>query len=261
MDEASLYRFLVPGFADAAGSAGPRIELPPTEGHHAHHVLRLEPEQEIVLFDGAGHWARAKLAAINKNSAAAVLLGPPQMDPPPAICLTLATAMPKGDRAQWLIEQASQLNAACVQWLTTDRGVAGMRGGEYAEKQEKWNRWSAEAAKQCGRNRLLEIRPPGSLTGIMQKGIAENASPILWLDAHPGGKPPGKSLTRSGMAPQNCTALIGPEGGWSDAERELLEDAEKRGELQRVRLMDTVLRIETACAAIAAIIMSARAGD
>jgi RsmE family RNA methyltransferase len=55
------------------------------------------------------------------------------------------------------------------------------------------------------------------------------------------------------------TALIGPEGGWSDAERAALEQAVAAGSVHRVRLTQTVLRIETACAAVAAIVMSSSA--
>ena len=87
-----------------------------------------------------------------KKGVVVTLKGELQRDAEPAVELTLATAIPKGDRAQWLVEQASQLNVSRVIWLATERGVVkGERGNE------KWKRWAVEAAKQCRRARVLAV--------------------------------------------------------------------------------------------------------
>jgi 16S rRNA (uracil1498-N3)-methyltransferase len=165
--------------------------------------------------------------------------------------LTLITAVPKGERAEWLIEQASQLGVSAVQWLESDRSVDKPREG--GGKMEKWRRLAIESAKQCHRTYLMEIRDAARLESLLPAALVAGTK-ILWLDPDPASQPATKLLAASSHT--HITALIGPEGGWSPAEHVLLNDAQGKGQVQRVHLTPTVLRIETACAAIAAIVMS-----
>ena len=114
-----LYRFFVPDLLPQSGE-GP-VRLPDDQAHHARAVLRLEAGQAVVLFDGAGRWARATLAAVGKHEVTAVVQGALVTERAPAVALTLATAIPKGERAEWLVEQASQLDVQALQFLDTDR--------------------------------------------------------------------------------------------------------------------------------------------
>ena len=105
-------------------------KLPADESHHARAVLRAISAGEIVtLFDGKGMWADAKVETVGKHEVRAKVSESPVFEERPAIQLTLATAVPKGDRAEWLIEQASQLNVAAVQWLDCEHSVVKPRGG------------------------------------------------------------------------------------------------------------------------------------
>jgi 16S rRNA (uracil1498-N3)-methyltransferase len=251
-----LYRFFVPDLLPRSGDAAGLIRLPDDQAHHARTVLRLEPGQPILLFDGAGHWSTGKLAAVGKHELTATLTGPLTTDAPPATALTLAAAIPKGERAEWLVEQASQLDVAAIQWLDTDRGVVKPKEG--GGKLAKWRRLAIESAKQCGRTHLMDIREPLSLTAALACATAENETlpqTLLWLEPREG--PDSRPLAAIAAArPPRITALIGPEGGWSDREFQLLEARAAAGALTRVRLTRTVLRIETACAAVAALINS-----
>jgi 16S rRNA (uracil1498-N3)-methyltransferase len=247
-----LYRFYVPDLRpQTLTQAGVPVELPADQAHHARTVLRLEPGTQVGLFDGAGAWTTGKILRADKRGVAVGPNMPLTIDEPPTPTLTLATAVPKGERAEWLIEQASQLNVSAVQWLACDRGVVKPREG--GGKMDKWRRLAVESAKQCGRNHLLDVRAPVALSEILHWTPAP--LPILWLDPGPAGASVAKTLT-AGSA--TVLALIGPEGGWSPAERKTLEDATAAQRVTRVRLTQTVLRIETACAAVAAIVMGAK---
>lgn len=227
---------------------GSLVTLSGEQSHHALSVLRLKAGDRMILFDGSGAWADGRLHAGSPKGVTALIVGGVSVDPPAAVQLTLATAVPKGDRAEWLIEQASQLNVAAVQWVDCDRSVVKPREG--GNKLEKWRRLAVESAKQCGRTHVMQVREPVSLAAA----LSDAADRTLWLDPGDGGVSVAAAL--EGMTSGKIVALIGPEGGWSEGERTLLEGAAREAKLSRLRLTSTVLRIETACAAIAAVIMS-----
>jgi 16S rRNA (uracil1498-N3)-methyltransferase len=250
-----VYRFYVPDLPlqtqrqSAVGEI--TVELPTDQAHHARNVLRLEARTPVALFDGLGTWTTGKILQIDKHGVVVSLAAPLTLDERPVPALTLATAVPKGERAEWLIEQASQLNVSTVQWLACERGVVKPREG--GGKMDKWRRLAVESAKQCGRNHLLEIREPAGLPETL--GKLADTTRVLWLDPGPAGLSVPQALANG---TGDVVALIGPEGGWSPTERNILEDVAAARRVTRVRLTQTVLRIETACAAVAAVVMGGK---
>jgi RsmE family RNA methyltransferase len=111
---------------------------------------------------------------------------------------------------------------------------------------------SKAIAKQCGRNHILQIEDLAPLEKILHHAQSQNQK-ILWLEPHHGTP---IATTLQTLAPTSVIALIGPEGGWSPRETALLESAATKGHLHRITLGPTILRIETATAAIAAILMT-----
>jgi 16S rRNA (uracil1498-N3)-methyltransferase len=237
------YRFYLP---DLRQRAGGEIALPDDQAHHARTVLRLGVGAEVVLFDGRGAWCLGKV----KGAGKAFLIAPEGFlteELPPVPALTMASAVPKGERAEWLIEQASQLNVSAVQWLSCERSVVKPGAG----KMDKWRRLAIESAKQCGRAHLLQVLEPVTLKALL--GGAGRAL-VWWLEPR-GGEKAAEALTQL-AADQQVMALVVPEGGWSAEESAFLESQVAGGRVRRVRLTTTVLRIETACAAVAALVMS-----
>ncbi len=156
--------------------------------------------------------------------------------------LTLAVALPKGDRQKWLMEKGTELGVAKLIPLITKRGVAQPVDSALA----RLARQSIEAAKQCGRNRLMEVEPPQTAEAFFS-GCDTNFT--RWI-AHPGGAMPAESgwLDESGKPRGALMVAFGPEGGFSDEE---VEHAVKAG-WKQVSLGSRILRIETAAVAIAA---------
>lgn len=234
------YRFYIPELTD-----GQILPLPEDEAHHALHVLRLTAGTEIDIFNGRGGSAPAVIEAAGKKG---VTVRPTQairQESRQGPELTIATAMPKGDRAQWLIEQCSQLDVSCIRWLECDRNVVKYRedGGKFG----RLERYALEAAKQCGRNWLMKIESPVTLEELLSSSAG---SEIWWCD--PRSEQKITNITSTG----SYIALIGPEGGWSPREWELLSAASSSGKVKPICLGRNVMRIETACAAIAAIALS-----
>jgi 16S rRNA (uracil1498-N3)-methyltransferase len=245
----SAYRFYVPDLQSQL-AAGTTVTLPEDESHHGRAVLRLEAGSVIALFDGRGATAAATISQVTKRTIQAIARDPFRIEESPAIRLILCTAVPKGDRAEQLIDQASQLNAAAVEWLDCEHSVVKPREG--GQKMEKWRRQAIESAKQCGRAHLLQIKESVSPAEKLRELLVRGGPRIFWLQ--PGDS--GLSVAEAAQGAATIAAVIGPEGGWSAGEVSLFEAAVQAGTVNRVRLTSTVLRIETAAAAVAAAVMT-----
>ncbi len=231
------------------------VRLPEDQSHHARAVLRRSAGEGVVLFDGKGGWAEGVVAegGGKKSGASGGDWRGVRFEGRPGVELTLATAVPKGDRAEWLVEQASQLNVGRIVWVDCDRGVVKPKEG--GAKIEKWRRLAVESAKQCHRTHVMGVEEMVGLGEVLRGGKAAGAR-MLWLEPREDGSSRRVGEVVGGMREGKVVALVGPEGGWSARECEMLEGAVGRGEVVRVRLTETILRIETAGVAIAAIVMS-----
>ncbi|MFO8011710.1 MAG: RsmE family RNA methyltransferase [Phycisphaerae bacterium] len=247
-------RFFVPPTAGAVPAlrAGADVALPASEAHHAAHVLRLGPGEGVELFDGRGAVAAARIADVARGGVTATVESVRTAGPEPAPALRLAFAVPKGKRLEWLLEKATELGAARLAPVRFARSVAG---GEALSPTAR-GRWEARciaAAKQAGRAHLPVIEPVRPLAEALPAG-----EPALVGDAGAAARPVARVLAAlpRGPCPQTLHLYVGPEGGLTDAERALLADAGATA----VRLGRTVLRVETAAAALLAVSAAWRDG-
>ncbi len=217
-----------------------RATLTGDEARHLARVLRAKVGDEIRVFDGGGREWPARVAAINRDAVAVTVGDPMPAQPGPARPLTIAVALPKGDRQKWLVEKLTELGADRLVPLVTTRGVAEAT----ASAQARLARCVIEACKQCGRNTLMEIAAPATL-----ESLADLYPKAQRLIAHPGGRPLDDCI-RAGSG--EILATIGPEGGFTPDE---IAAAERLG-FERVSLGPHILRIETAAIAIAATLAS-----
>lgn len=226
------------------------LPLLPEEAHHAAGVLRCRPGQEVILFDGHGGEAHGRIAEISRRLVV-VEAGPVNRFPYDSDWrLVIAVVMGKAHRQSYLVEKCTELGAAAIWPVHGDRSVT--RPGDAAA--EKWSRRAIEAAKQSGRRWVTRVESPQTLAQVLAR-YGEFAATAL-ADLQPGVLP-FLELLKAQPLDASVLVLIGPEGGWSDAERTSARDA---GAVQ-VGLSATVLRTETAavaaCAA-AALLSSSR---
>lgn len=227
-------RFFIssPIAGDVASLSGP-------EAHHLTHVLRAKVGDLVILFDGSGSEFAARVSKISKHDVDFLVEERRTFDREPASSLTLAVALPKGDRQRWLIEKAVELGVARLVPLLTERGVAQPVDSALV----RLRRGVIESSKQCGRNKLMEIAEPCAMEAL----VKNSQSMPLRIVAHPGGQ----SLRQAWATTQaNCqvVAAIGPEGGFTDTE----VAATQAGGWTTISLGPRILRIETAAIAIAA---------
>lgn len=231
----SLPRF----FCDTPLSAGSRLLLPDALTHHAVRVLRLREGAQIVLFNGQGGEYPATLAIDGKSAWAHVGAHDPR-SAELAGKVTLVQGLPSGDKMDWVVEKAVELGAFRVTPIAAQRSVLQLSGPRLEKRVAHWARVAQSASEQCGRNRLMRVDAPMGL----REWLAQPATGLRLL-CHPDGPQTlAQALTAvSGSAsPGSISLLVGPEGGWSEAELAL---AQQHG-VQTVRFGPRVLRTETA---------------
>jgi len=213
-----------------------RAELVGDEARHLARVLRAAIGDAVAVFDGRGSAWPARVTSIGRDRVG-LDVGPPLAAAASPLPLTLAVALPKGDRQKWLVEKLTELGCARLVPLVTTRGVAEATPAAI----ERLGRAAIEACKQCGRTTLLEIAPPATLAAV----LAARDPGALALVADPAGEALGPLLAGHAGA---VLALVGPEGGFTAEE---LTAAEAAG-CRRVSLAPHILRVETAAIAVAA---------
>ena len=225
-------------------AAGDTVALDPDESHHLFTVLRGGRETTLHLVDGRGHrltgvstgkQGRQALVRIETVTADQREMKPPQ--------LTLACAVVKGKRFEWAVEKAVELGVHRIIPLRCEHGVIDPREG-------KLNRWTAimkSALKQCGRSWRPTLATPQTVAAAM----TACAPGDIFFGAAPWEAPTrevrhwiGLLGEKPAVLPPTLGFFVGPEGGWSPAELEILA-----GGAHPVSLGPHVLRAETAVAA------------
>jgi 16S rRNA (uracil1498-N3)-methyltransferase len=221
------------------------LALDEAESHHCTDVLRLRPGQRVVVFNGEGLEVTAEISLLSKRE---VGLRPlfTHVTPKPAAAITLAQAVPKGKNMDLVIQKATELGAAEIVPLMSERTVVRLDRAESADKQEKWQRIAIEACKQCGQNHLPVVQRPVTLDRFFAQQSAQDLLIIAAIE--PGARrlkellAEWSALHPAKTKPASVLVLIGPEGDFTPAEIGL---AKSRGCLP-MSLGPIILRTETA---------------
>jgi len=213
-----------------------RAVLAGDEARHLARVMRCAVGDEVVVFDGRGSSWRARVATIGRDEVGLELGAAATAPALPRVPLTLAVALPKGERQKWLVEKLTELGVERLVPLATTRGVAEATPAAV----ERLSRGVIEACKQCGRDALMQIGGPKSVAEV----VGDAGSGTVLLVADRDGVPLEEIATEGNLV----VALVGPEGGLTEGEIATVEAAGGR----RVSLGPHVLRVETAAIALAA---------
>lgn len=215
-------------------SIGP-VTLIESEAHHATHVLRHGAGDAVELFNGGGLIGAGVISVVRKHEVECRVTELHQ-EPKPDRSLTLATAVPKGERFDWLVEKATELGVDRVIPLATARSTVDPRGS----KLDRLRQTIIAACKQSRRAWLMEL----TATKTWPEFLASGFDGAVYV-AHPGAD----GIPMSAISPQRHVAFaIGPEGGFTQGE---IQAALARG-ARPIHLGANILRIETACIAVAA---------
>jgi 16S rRNA (uracil1498-N3)-methyltransferase len=223
-------------YVDCALAPG-RVELTGPEAHHLATVCRLRPGDAVCLFNGNGQEYAAAVVEVGRRTVTVQING--VAAPPREIGyrVEVAAPLPKGDRAQFLVEKLTELGVTAFVPLQSARSVVHPR----ETKLDRLQRHVIEASKQCGRNVLLDIRP---LTAYLRGGDL----PATRVVAHPWrGEGAARPVVRQAA---DVALAVGPEGGFTEEE---IAAAETAG-WQTLDLGPRILRVETAALVLATIV-------
>jgi 16S rRNA (uracil1498-N3)-methyltransferase len=226
------------------------LSLPAQAARHVQ-VLRLQPGQALTLFNGEGGEFEATVTQMGRSEVQVRIGAHQPQDRAPRHAVTLAVGMPANERMDWLVEKATELGAAALQPLMTERSVLRLSGERAEKKVAHWHSVAVAASEQCGGNRVPQLQPVSALAGWLASQPAVSAGARLLLSLRP--RSPG---LREAVAPlargAPITLLSGPEGGLSPAE----EEAALASGFVAVSLGQRTLRAETAAlAALAALLL------
>ena len=229
-------------FVRSSLSEGAHVELDGGQANYLGNVMRLGEGAEVLLFDGnSGEW----LARIGEAARKRMTLSVERKtrEPEAISDVWLAFAPVKRTRTDWLVEKATELGAARLLPVITQRTIAER------VKLERLEAIAIEAAEQCGRTRLPDVAEPVALKQLLEH---RDASRTLYFADDNGGEWAPDAFT-----PGSSIILIGPEGGFTEAERAAIRSAPNA---VPVSLGPRILRAETAALAALAAYMAV-AGD
>ena len=201
------------------------------EGHHLVVVLRARVGDRFGIFDGRGREVDAQVVQVGKRDATLRIVA--EREPRRAARdVVLCTAVPRGQRMEWLIEKCTEAGVGRVVPLMTARGV---RDRVSENVLRRWRRAAVEAAKQCGRADVPDVSSPASLVDAMATCRGRHL-----VIADPAADRELDDVVSA--LPGPLALLVGPEGGFDETEDHVARAAGALG----ARLGALILRIETA---------------
>jgi 16S rRNA (uracil1498-N3)-methyltransferase len=220
-------------------ASGQAIDLPAGAARHVQ-VLRLQPGARITLFNGEGGEFDATIERMGRSDVSVQVGAHDPVEREARHHVTLALGIPANERMDWLVEKATELGAAAIQPLVTERTVLRLGAERAAKRLAHWQGIAVAACEQCGRNRVPTILPVEELRGWLQRLPAAGDATRLVLALRAGAQPLPDGF---GTA---VTVLSGPEGGLAPGE----EEAAIHAGFRPVTLGPRVLRAETAPLAV-----------
>lgn len=236
-----MHRFFAPPANFDSGSVG----IGQDETRHLRDVLRMRGGERVHVFDGNGREFLCEVTNIGRRDSIARIINEISPTAPESpLELTLAAAILKGDKFDWVVQKAVELGVSRLIPTITSRCDVKLK--DSAKRVERWRKIVLEASKQCGRAKLMLVDEPAEFQRSIAfaESITESAAMLF-------SERDGISLSR--VSPANIlTAFTGPEGGWEDSE---LAAATERG-VRIVTFGGRILRAETAAITVSALLQN-----
>jgi 16S rRNA (uracil1498-N3)-methyltransferase len=229
-------------------TVGAQCALPDAALAHVR-ARRLREGDAITLFDGSGAEFHGTLTSLDRKAAFVTLKTQSKGLGFETPALTLALSVIAADRMDWAIQKACELGVTQIIPILAERSQAP---GNAANKVGHWQAIAASAAEQSGRAMVATIAPPVKLAAALDSARLSpktaQFAPQVWMC--------DRADASDSIAPtlQEHIAFIGPEGGWTEAERGVL----RANHARTLVLSRATLRTETAAVAAAVMLLSAR---
>ena len=232
---------------------GDALNLPSGTARHVQ-VLRLQPNDEITLFNGQGGEFKAVVMHMGRSDVSVRVGEHKQIERELNLRVNLWSGITANERMDWLLEKATELGATKLLPITAERSVLKLKGDRADKKLAHWQAIAVASSEQCGRNRVLQVCSPATLSqAIAQLSVSPLQAARWVLSLAPGNRSLQemmqtlKTPKEAGQSKMSEVILLsGPEGGLSPAE----EAQAIAAGFVPVSLGNRVLRAETAPVAV-----------
>jgi 16S rRNA (uracil1498-N3)-methyltransferase len=220
------------------------LALRGSEAHHAHHVLRMQAGDKLVVFNGKGRELTAEIATVTDHEIRLRKLHESETAPLRSRII-LGQAIPKGKNMELIVQKAVEIGAAEIAPIISDRTIVQLGSESASQRQAKWQQIAIEAAKQCGQNWLPHVHAPKKLAEFFS--TSDQPFDIRLIGSlQPGAQHLKKILeiysSEHCDRPRSVLMLVGPEGDFTPAELALA----RRYGCHPITLGPIILRVETA---------------
>ncbi len=240
-----MHRFYV----DCFDGNGKTIDITGGDVNHIKNVLRLRPEDEIIIGDGAGNDYICRIKSIDKDRVTALICDVTRNVAELDTRIILFQGMPKSDKLEFIIQKAVELGVYEIVPVITERTIVKIDKGKEGKKLERFRAIAASAAKQSGRGIIPEVKPFMSFKEALCFAGQLDMNIIPYENAH--GMEYSRQIIKTIRGKKTLGIFIGPEGGFA---KEEVEAAVSLG-AKCITLGNRILRTETAGIAALSIIM------
>lgn len=213
------------------------LTLEGTEHRHLSRAARCRRGDVVWLFDEEGTRYKVKVEAIGQQTTTLILLERLER-PDYGTRILLGQALLKAKAMDLVVQKSTELGVFAILPVIACRSVV-LVGDHREKKAERWEKIAREASKQSGWTMVPKVHPPQSLDSFLRTIHADRR-----IFLHETDGPYFRDLIRAAGdgRPEDVVVLIGPEGGWTEAEKEAILDSG----FEAACLGKTVLRAETA---------------
>lgn len=210
------------------------LSLPDAVARHVQ-VLRMQPGEEITLFDGQGQVYQARISAMGKKNVDVCILSTQAESVESPLAVTLLQSLCSSERMDWVVQKSVELGVARIVPLISERSSQRLSGERAAKKVARWQEIAIAACEQCGRTVVPTVAEVMSMDAALMALPDEGMRLLMSLN-----RP--QSLNQLAK-PAAVTLLVGPEGGFGADEEAWAMSAFG---FQAISLGPRVLRTETA---------------
>ena len=231
---------------------GDALNLPPGTARHVQ-VLRLQPNDEITLFNGQGGEFQAVVTHMGRSDVSVRVGEQSHIERELNMGVHLWSGITANERMDWLLEKATELGATTLLPITAERSVLKLKGERADKKLAHWQAIAVASSEQCGRNRVLQVGTPLNLSQAIAQLSGVPLQAARWVLSLASGTRSLQEMmqtlktSKDGEAKRGEIILLsGPEGGLSPSE----EAQAIAAGFVPVSLGHRVLRAETAPVAV-----------
>ena len=201
------------------------------------HVLRMRPGEDMIICDGQGTDYKCRLIKADKEQVEAEVIEVVRCPAEPSVKVTVLCGLPKGDKADYIIQKCVEAGAYEILFFSSSRCIAKL--GNEEKKLERWQRIAEEAAKQSGRGIIPQVGWAGELADAFDVAVKKDVGLFMY---ETGEREAMGDVLEANKSVSTAAIVTGPEGGFAPFEAELA----KIVGLHLCSMGERILRCETA---------------